>query len=84
MWQFGDQDVATNIVPLIDMWQMYNKGILPYSGGWADQPLRVLALIGAVDMVYVTVVNSLNKDFDYKDFTVTQVKLLSWLEKNRN
>jgi hypothetical protein len=84
MWQFGDQDAVTDVVPIIDIWQLYKQGVLPYAGGWAEQPLHVLALIGAVDLVFSTAQSLQNPDFNFNDLTVTQNKLVSWLEKNRS
>ena len=63
-------------------WRAYKEnGILPFAGGWLDQPLDVLAQITAVDLVVDTLQNAMKPEFNYNLFNATQRELIAWLEK---
>lgn len=81
-WIFEDEIVRLPIVGMaIELWQKYRRGILPRPGGWLDQPLRLISIIEALDLVFLTKQQQKAEDFDMRQLSATQRALLSWSEK---
>lgn len=58
------------------MWQnWYWKDILPYPGGWAQQPLDVAVALEAMSLAYAT-----GKEKDWTKHSTLQRELRLWLE----
>lgn len=51
------------------------RGALPYPGGWANQPLHVIAAFEAFDVAYAT-----GKQRDWSKYTPLQLEMRAWLE----
>jgi len=78
---YGDESLSFSVSPIFDMWQNWERfGVLPASGGWADQPLPALVHISGLGLVHRTWSFYRAKEFDMKELTPTQLDLLEWLE----
>ena len=82
-WEFGAGRVETRMGAAFELWQAWKfHNALPQAGGWLDQPLDLLAQIGAVDLVYSTKVYLDTKGSDWSKLTATQRELIAWLKGN--
>lgn len=83
-WTFdGDVIHITPTTSIISMWEEYARNkILPYPGGWARQPLRVLVQIHAVDLVVNTYRVKNAPDADWSQFSPTQIHIIREMEKS--
>lgn len=75
-----DKAVVSSFDTAIEAWKnrrLFNTW--PRAGGWQDQPLRLLLLMNAVEVVVSTKRASINPDFDYSTMTKTQASILEWL-----
>jgi len=64
------------------MWQAWRQfGTLPVKGDYADQPIKLLAQIEAIEMVVSAnqMINS--NDGDWSKLTAEQVAMINWLAK---
>jgi len=68
--------------PIFFMWQAWRQfGTLPVKGDYADQPIKLLAQIEAIEMVVSAnqMINS--NDGDWSKLTAEQVAMINWLAK---
>jgi len=65
------------------MWQAWERaGVLPASGGWMDQPLPLLVLFGAMNLIRGTWQYYRRDDFDWNKLSPTQTDLVVWMESD--
>jgi hypothetical protein len=57
---------------------------LPRAGGWADQPLAMLATFNALDLVEATWRFYRMKDADLRKLTRLQLAVIKWLEEDND
>lgn len=64
-----------------EVWQQWERsGILPFTGGYLEQPLPLLIRINAIDLVYKTKMYMKSKDSDWSKLTKTQIEIVRWIE----
>jgi len=71
--------------PIFFMWKSYRQfGTLPVKGDYADQPIKLLAQIEAIEMVVSANEMIESNDGDWSKLTADQVAMVRWLAKVKN
>lgn len=74
--------ITVSVSGLFDAWQAWERlSCPPTSGGWLDQPLPLLARFGIMNLVRFTWENYRQPEYDWSNFTPTQLDLIAWLEE---
>lgn len=82
-WTFAAEWVAPTIPsPAVMSWSRWKSDrILPYEGGWLDQPLELLVQMMAVDTTYTVWKNKMDDDHQWAKFTANERQLIAVIEQ---
>ena len=74
----SDHGIATLTGAPFKAWSEWRRGLLPRDGGWQDQPLLLLILMEAIDLMVNTHRIMRSENADWKELSKTQRAIVSW------